>query len=110
MGFVGFPDYQPRAASDGTKLVCACCLTEVLACSDCGAPRRPGDWPQCPHIPGNFGEEPIEPYFDEHITTEGAWITTRGQRQAIMRANNLEYRKKRTDLLPGTTRYFDMSR
>lgn len=73
----------------------------VNVCDDCGEIRYCGDWPVCPHGSGkSFGEQPLEPYFDEHITEKGAWITTRGQRAQIMRENNLEYRKKRTDLLP----------
>lgn len=78
----------------------------VLICDDCGAERGVGDWPQCPHIPGNFGEEPLEPYVDENIDTEPVLITTRGQRRAIMAAKGFEYRKKRTDLLPGRASYF----
>lgn len=107
---MAFPDYQPQTAADGTKLVCACCEMEVLKCVDCGGIRRPGDWPQCPHVPGHFGDDPIEPYFDEHITTEGAWITSRGQRRAIMNQNQLEFRRKRTELVSGRVQYFDMAR
>lgn len=84
--------------------------TEVLICDECGKERRCGDWPQCPHIPGLFGEEPLEPYFDEHISESGELITTRGQRAAIMRREGLEFRKKRTDLLTGRRIHFDMGR
>jgi len=99
---MAFPDYQPKTLEDGT---------EVLICVECGNQRRVRDWPQCPHEPvHNFGEEPLEPYFDEHISESGEWITTRGQRRAIMNRNHLEYRKKRTDLLTGRVRHFDMGR
>lgn len=83
----------------------------VLVCDDCGTIRYAGDWPFCPHGDGTkFGEEPLEPYFDEHICEGGAFITTRGQRSAIMRREHLEFRKKRTDLLHGQKAYFDMGR
>jgi hypothetical protein len=82
----------------------------VLICDACGLERKPGDWPQCPHIPGKFGDDPIEPYFDEHITESGEMITTKGQRRSIMSRNKLEYRKKRTDLLTGQRIFFDMGR
>jgi len=36
----------------------------------------------------------------------GTLITTRGQRRKIMEQNQLEFRKKRTDLLPSTKKYF----
>ena len=83
----------------------------VNVCNDCGVIRYCGDWPICPHGDGTkFGEEPLEPYFDEHICEGGAYITTRGQRSAIMRREYLEFRKKRTDLLHGQKAYFDMGR
>ena len=83
----------------------------AFVCDDCGQERRPGDWAWCPHGDGrNFGEKPLEPYFDEHITERGEWITTRGQRQKLMREGGWEYRKKRTDLLPSGNGFIDMGR
>jgi len=84
----------------------------VYVCDECGSRRTPGDWMQCPHLneKGSFGEDPLEPYFDEHITERGEYITSRGQRRTIMNANHLEYRKKRTDLLTGQRTYFDQGR
>lgn len=83
----------------------------VLVCDDCKVVRYCGDWPICPHGSGmNFGEEPLEPYFDEHISESGEYITTRGQRSAIMSREHLEFRKKRTDLLTGRSVHFDMGR
>lgn len=80
-------------------------------CDDCGKERFPGDWPHCPHGDArNFGEKPLEPYFDEHISERGEWITTRGQRSKMMREGGLEYRKKRTDLLPHGNGFVDMGR
>jgi len=84
---------------------------KVNVCDSCGVIRYCGDWPICPHGDGTkFGEEPLEPYYDEHICEGGAYITTRGQRSAIMRAEHLEFRKKRTDLLHGQKTHFDMGR
>ena len=39
-----------------------------------------------------FGDDPIQPYMDENIAPDPVEITTRGQRRAIMRASNLEYK------------------
>lgn len=106
---MAYPDYhtETRTAtgSDGSVET-----LEVLVCDDCKTVRYCGDWPICPHTPGIFGEDPIEPYFDEHITESGEWITTRGQRQKIMRQHGLEYRKKRFDLLTGRVKYFDFGK
>ena len=82
----------------------------VYICDDCGKERHPGDWPQCPHISGNFGEEPLEPYFDENISESGEYITTRAQRRAIMARNHMDYRPKRFDLLTGRVTYFDVGK
>ena len=38
----------------------------------------------------NFGEEPLSPYFDEHLGS-GHEITTRAERRRIMAQNNQEY-------------------
>lgn len=82
----------------------------VYVCIECGNRRSPGDWPQCPHEAGKFGEDPLEPYEDDNLSTDPIHVTTRAQRRAIMNKNHMEYRKKRTDLLPSTRRYFDMGR
>ena len=84
--------------------------TVVFVCDECNTIRIVGDWPYCPHESGHFGEEPLEPYFDEHITERGEQITSRGQRRKIMDQCHLEFRRKRTDLITGLKRYFDMSR
>ena len=39
----------------------------------------------------SFGEEPLEPYVDEHLGPEPIHITTRSERRQIMARNNLEY-------------------
>lgn len=96
-----FPDYITEELPGGAQ---------IHRCVDCKHVRTEGDWPSCPHEEANFGEEPLEPYFDEHISTEGAWITTRGQRRKLMEEGGLEYRKKRTDLLPSTRVYIDLGR
>lgn len=105
---MAFPEYIERnvtsTSPEGLRQI------PILVCELCGRTRQAGDWPMCPHDSGNFGEEPLEPYFDEHISPEGTWITTRGQRRAIMNASHFEYRKKRTDLLAGQKTYIDMGR
>lgn len=76
-----------------------------MVCDRCGAELRIGDWPFCngdknQHVDARgFGDAPLEAYFDEHISPEGAYITTRGQRRALMSKGHLDYldvsRKKR---------------
>lgn len=78
---------------------------KVYICVECKRERFSGDWPQCPHVKGNFGEEPLEPYIDEHLLDHPIEITTRSQRRRIMNEQHFEYRKKRTDLLPSTKAY-----
>lgn len=115
--FTPAPDYHIELRDDpenpGQKV-------EVQVCDNCGTVRFVGDWMYCPHGKAHFGEEPLEPYVDEHIREGGTdvgvdaagnhylgtLITTRGQRAQIMREQGLEYRKKRTDLLPSTRSYF----
>jgi hypothetical protein len=81
---------------------------EIPVCQDCGKTRYCGDWPQCPHIPGNFGEEPLEPYIDHNLCTEPVEITTRGERRAIMARQGMDYRPKRFDLVSGRKTYVDL--
>lgn len=95
---MAFPEYHEEVREGAS----------VLICDDCKSVRVLGDWPSCPHKKGHFGEEPLEPYIDEHILSEPILITSRGQRRAIMNREHLEYRKKRSDLLPSRTTYFDM--
>ena len=54
-----------------------------------------------------FGEDPIEPYTDDNLSSEegGVEITTRGQRRKIMDEEHFEYRKKAPRL--GEVMYFD---
>jgi hypothetical protein len=71
-----------------------------MTCDKCGAELTIGAWPWCPHQDAHgFGDAPLEPYFDEHISASGEYITSRGQRRAIMSKNHLDYhdvsRKKR---------------
>lgn len=51
-------------------------------------------WWDCEPCRGSatFGDDPIAPYVDENIGPDPVEITTRGQRRAIMRAGNLEYK------------------
>lgn len=50
-------------------------------------------WWDCDTCRGGatFGEDPIRPYWDEHVCPDGAHITTRAERRRIMSQNNLEY-------------------
>ena len=87
----------------------------MSTCSECGGKIEVGDWPFCggdpaAHVPAkHFGEEPLTPYYDEHISPEGAEIRTRGERRRIMRENGLDYldvsSKKR-----GKRLYLDLGR
>ena len=64
-----------------------------MRCEDCGAEVQIGEWPWCPHGDAlGFGEEPMEPYFDEHVSPEGQKFTTRAERRRFMYRNNLEYK------------------
>ena len=67
-------------------------------CISCGKDRVVGDWPHCPHgTAAFFGEEPLEAYIDENLTTDvnGVEVTTRGQRRKLMSEHHLEYAKNR---------------
>lgn len=66
-------------------------------CERCGLELQIGMFPFCHGDPMDHGkwygaEEPIAPYFDEHISAEGAEIRTRGERRRLMRQNGLEYK------------------
>jgi len=90
----------------------------MTKCDKCGKEFSIGDWPFCPHefVGGNFGEEPLCPYVDEHITTLqhedaqpcGVEITTRGQRRKMMSENNFEYRPRKYQYGMKTKLYFDI--
>ena len=80
-------------------------------CKECGEVGHA--WFNCDKLQREglkFGEEPLEPYEDENLTSEpgGIEITTRAQRRKIMEENKFEYRKKAT--APGARLYFDMSK
>lgn len=63
-----------------------------MTCDKCGSELRIGAWPWCPHEDAShFGEQPLEPYWDENICQGGAMITTRGERRAIMAREHLDY-------------------
>jgi len=83
----------------------------TVRCDSCGGEYGLGEWPWCPHGTAgtNWADAPIEPYFDEHISTEGEWITSRGQRRALMAKNGLDYKHKKQPR-PGSTIFFDMGR
>jgi len=56
----------------------------------------------------HFGEDPLEPYWDEHLAADPVHITTRHERRQIMSRNSLEYKdvsKKRRGKV-----YVDMGR
>lgn len=63
-----------------------------MTCDKCGAELQIGAWPWCPHGDARgFGDAPLEPYFDEHISPSGEYITSRGQRRALMSKAHLDY-------------------
>jgi hypothetical protein len=90
-------------------------------CEKCGKEVHIGDWPYCPHeYAVGFGEEPIEPYVDEHVASGGTdigydslgnpyfghLITTRAQRRRLMERGGLDYRDKPKDKAVGGHRIF----
>jgi hypothetical protein len=79
-------------------------------CEKCNQEVSIGDWPWCPHgSAANFGEESIEPYWDEMLLPDPVYITSRAQRRAIMSRNGIEYRKKH-ESPPGSRVFIDMGR
>lgn len=87
---MAFPDGQYAKDQDGNW---------VLICTSCGKVRTPGDWPACPHsrqIDGMLGK--FQPYFDEHISERGEWITSLAQRKRLMRINKLDYKGKKVGM------------
>ena len=63
-----------------------------MICERCGKELQVGQWPWCPHGDARgFGDLPLEPYWDENISPEGAYITSRGQRRALMSKGHLDY-------------------
>ena len=86
----------------------------TLVCNECGKPRVAGDWPDCrkdgSHSAGSFGEEPLEPYVDEHLTQDpnGVLITTRSQRTKLMDKHALVYHKNK--YITNGRRYVDLGR
>jgi hypothetical protein len=74
-----------------------------MICDACGDTRAVGDWPICGGVAGNhnakkhFGYDPLEPYVDEHLTTDphGVEITTRGQRIKMMDQQALVYHRNK---------------
>ena len=70
----------------------------TTVCDDCGETYKIGDWPLCPH--GRFEQtSEFTAVWDENICPEGALITRPGQRRALMKKNNLDYKSRRG--LPG---------
>lgn len=62
------------------------------SCEHCGCEYGIGDWPYCPHDRAGHGMlGKFQPYWDEHICPEGAWITSLAERRRIMRERNLDY-------------------
>ena len=63
-----------------------------MTCEACGKELEVGQWPWCPHGDARqFGEQPMESYFDEHVSPSGETFTTRAERRRFMAKNNLEY-------------------
>ncbi len=81
-------------------------MVNTVICDTCSKEYAVGEWPYCPHGIGTYGDDPIEPYFAEHISPTGEWITSRGQRRAIMAKRGLDIKKPREDYAAHRV-YFD---
>ena len=65
----------------------------TTVCDSCGETYKIGDYPFCPH--DKYGQtSEFTAVWDENICPEGALITRPGQRRAIMKANNLDYKSR----------------
>lgn len=64
---------------------------KIWKCENCGHIVSIGEWPFCPHGTPN-GMMTFKPYFDEHISEKGEWITSWAQRRRLMKINNMAYR------------------
>lgn len=104
----GYHDVELQSVDAQGKLS----LRIAHVCDLCGQERHPGDWPDCRrsgnHLPGNFGEEPLEAYDDKNLAPATVRITTRAQRRRIMAKNHLEYVPKGER--KGARTYFDMKK
>ena len=84
-----------------------------MLCDDCGGELKVGVWPFCggdasKHVvAGRFGEDPLEPYFDEMISAEGMWFSNRGERRKYMDRNGIDFKEKQR-AADRPTLYFDM--
>ena len=68
-------------------------------CEKCGKEYAIGEWPFCPHGVGH-GTQTFVPYFDEHVSEKGEWVTSLAQRWRLMRENHMDYRGKKVGM-PG---------
>jgi hypothetical protein len=80
-----------------------------VKCDKCGDELEVGSWPWCPHGKVRFfGDDPIEPYWDEHLTKDGVYITSRAQRRKIMDQRGLVPHKNKYE--NAGRLYFDQGR
>jgi hypothetical protein len=80
-----------------------------MVCDDCGKTLSVGEWPWCPHGETRFHVDAFEPYFDEHLSPEGMWITSARQRRKYMDSEGIDFKRK-YEKPPGQTLYFDIHR
>jgi len=64
-------------------------VSDFKRCTECGEAGHP--WWDHGSVK-KFGEDPIEPYMDEHLGHAPVEITSRAQRRRIMSQRNLEYK------------------
>lgn len=70
-----------------------------MTCEKCGRKLIVGDWPFCPHpnvhVEGMGMLGKFSPYFDEHVSKEGAWVTSLADRRRLMKENRMDYKGKK---------------
>ena len=81
----------------------------MTKCEICGLKYSIGEWPWCPHGGHTFQVDAFEPYFDEHISADGKWISSSHQRRKIMDLKGLDYHKNKFDGM-GRSLFFDMGK
>lgn len=87
-----------------------------MKCEKCGEEVEIGAWPFCPHGETRFHVDAFEPYYDEHLSTDGEWITSSRQRQKIMDRNGIDvktdnpHRSRIARGATGQALFFDMGK
>jgi len=61
----------------------------MSVCEKCGESVSIGDWPYCPHEPGNNLQQPMSPYTDDMIANSPVEFRTISEKVRYMDRNNL---------------------